>query len=191
MASVKKVVFIIVAIGATGAAVLLGVLLQKAHAQSLDEPTEQQLRLISERCDLVKTRLRSAEKTDAAARIKRGRAYDQELIPYISAFNSRIAINKVDAPELISIAAELQQQAGPRFGELYTKYADDLEEAIRSDCKDRPEVTYGWIQRARADRAAVAEQVKLIDRLTGRYIDELEKLELRFTPAINKPSEGS
>lgn len=152
------------------------------------EPSTGTLQLMQARCDLVETRLSRAVQTETAARVKRGRAYDQELIPYITAFNSRVATHNVDAPELIRIAADLQVAAGPtEFGHLYTVYADDLANAISSDCHENPAETYGWIEKARIDRSAVAEQVQEIDRLIGEYIKELEDLEARFTPAINKP----
>lgn len=190
MTLVKRV-RILIASGVAGLAMVGGGLVfNYVHAQPADA-NQKRLQIVSERCELLKTRLQSVEKTDTAARIKRGRAYDQELIPYISAFNSRVAVNKVDAPELIRIAADLQEAAGAQFSRLYTVYADDLENAIRSDCVNSPSETYGWIQKARTDRAAAAQQVTKIDSLIGEYITELKKLERRFTPAINKPGEDT
>ncbi len=176
---------------ATGLTVaILGVVINSANAQA-PTPSRQQLQVVTERCELLKTRLRGVENTDTAARIKRGRAYDQELIPYISAFNSRVAVNKVDAPELIRIAADLQGAVGQKFSSLYTLYADDLEKALQSDCTTNPAETYGWIQKARVDRLAVAQQVKNIDSLVEEYIKELAALKNDSTPAINKPEEGA
>lgn len=161
--------------------------MSKAYAQSA-ESSEGTVRILGEQCDVLETRLKIVQNTELAARIKRGRTYDQELMAFMSSFNSRIAANNVDAPELLRIASEIKTATGTsEFGRLYTVYADDLSSAIDSNCGENPQETYGWIEKARADRQALADKVKEIDKLVGEYIVELKKLEKRFTPAINKP----
>lgn len=152
------------------------------------EPTPERLQLLRERCNVIKTRLDVIIKNEAADRIRRGRAYDQNLLPYISAFNSRVAGNNVDAPELIRIAAELQELVGrSQFGSQFSIYSDDLNGAVHSDCKANPELLHDWLDKARIDRATLAETIRRSDALISEYIAELEKLEQRYTPVINLP----
>ncbi len=172
-----------------GIAVLLSVTsvsFASASTVHASEPTAERLQLIKGRCADLKTRLTSVQKTEAADRIKRGRSYDQDLLPYISAFNSRIATNKVDAPELIRIAADLQDVVGrAQFGSQYSIYTDDLTGAIHSDCQNTPDTMNDWLDKARIDRATLAQSVKQADTLITEYIAELEKLKARYTPVIN------
>jgi len=149
------------------------------------------LERVQDRCGMLQTRLRLAQKNDLTIRIQLGRGYDQKILSLISAFNSRVAAENVDAPELIRLGAEIREATdSSEFGQLYTVYADDLTAAIQSDCENSPAVTYGWIEKARVDRAALNEQVDEIDGLISEYITELQKLEKRFTPAINKNLES-
>lgn len=159
----------------------------RVHAAT---PESNKLQLVAAHCDIIQTRLKIAQKTELAARIKRGRAYDQEILAFVAAFNSRVTDSNIDAPRLFEVADELQEAAGPtQFGQLYTVYADDIDSAINSDCESNPAITYGWIEKARVDRAALADQVQEIDQLIGEYIAELEKLEERLSPVINKPED--
>lgn len=160
----------------------------QTNDKGIPEPSEARLRAISTGCSLIKARLSSAQKTDLEARIKRGRAYDQELIPYVTAFNSRVAANQVDAPELISAAAALRLAVSQaEFARLYSVYADQINEATRSDCERNPRLTYYAIEQAKLDRKALAAQVQKIDSLISEYIDGLRVIGERIKPVINRP----
>ena len=185
MAPVKTVTFF-------GASLLVGatcwLFFSTAHAA---EPTPEFLQTVAAQCNALKTRLVKLESVEVAARIKRGRAYDATLMPFITSFNGRVAANQVDAPELITIAAELQKATSQsQFAQQYTTYANDLSEARQNDCKANPGVTYDWIEKARVDRASLSTQVKKIDALIGEYITQLENLEKRYTPVINAPNDS-
>jgi len=191
----KRLEWLALAVFAVAIVAVSGLAFQAVSAQESEgaapAPSEARLKAISSECNLIKTRLRNAQKIDLEARVKRGRAYDQELLPYVTAFNSRVAANQVDAPELISVAAALQTAvSGAEFARLYTTYADQLERAIRTDC-DNPEAMHYAIERARTDRKALMRQVKTIDGLIGDYIEGLGKVEEKFEPAINRPQDNS
>lgn len=187
MVSAMKHTKILIASLAAGVAIVAGFTVSQIQTHAA-EPTSQKLQQVAAQCNIVKTRLDNAIKTETAVRIKHGRGYDRDLLPYISAINNRVRASGADTPELDRITTALQAAAGPDgFGNLYTVYADDLESAGRSNCERNPAETYGWIEKARIDRSAVAAKVEEIDGLIGEYITELKKLEDRFTPAINKP----
>lgn len=175
--------------GLVALVVLAGLLLPLATVGAA-EATPERLSVLREQCSVLKTRLTAVQKIEAADRIKRGRAYDQDLLPYISAFNSRVAANQADAPELIRIAAELQRTVGrSQFGSQYSVYTDDLTSAINSDCRNNPEILNDWLDKARLDRATLSATVKKADALVSEYISELEKLEQRYAPVINQPEQ--
>lgn len=148
------------------------------------EATLEQQRAIVTRCDQLRVQLGTVQKNETATRVNRGRVYDLEIIPYITAFNSRIAANNVDAPELISTAAQIQAGVNA-YANLFTTYSDDLTTAQRVDCKTKPGEFYDWLEKARADRATLAAQVAHIDQLVAAYTAHLQTLEQRFTPVIN------
>jgi len=162
----------------------IGVWVMKAHAAAA---TLEQQQAIVARCDQLKVQLANVQKNETATRVNRGRVYDLEVIPYITAFNSRIAASKVDAPELISVAAQIQSSV-TSYANQFTTYSDDLTTAQRIDCKVKPAEFYDWVDKARADRATLAGQVTRTDQLIASYTNELQKLEQRFTPVINGSS---
>ncbi|HEX6462167.1 MAG TPA: hypothetical protein VFZ58_02735 [Candidatus Saccharimonadales bacterium] len=148
------------------------------------EATLEQQQAIVTRCDQLRVQLGTVQKNETVTRVTRGRVYDLEIIPYVTAFNSRIATNNVDAPELISTAAQIQASVNA-YANQFTTYSDDLTNAQRIDCKTKPGEFYDWLDKARADRATLAAQVAHIDQLVAAYTGQLQVLEQRFTPVIN------
>ncbi len=170
------IIFGLIAAGATAS-----FWLAKAYAA---EATLEQQQAIITRCDQLRVQLGTVQKNETATRVNRGRVYDLEIIPYVVAFNSRIAVNNIDAPELISISAQIQAGVNA-YANLFTTYSDDLTTAQRVDCKTKPSEFYDWLDKARADRATLAAQVARIDQLVAAYTAQLQILEERFTPVIN------
>ncbi|HWZ65215.1 MAG TPA: hypothetical protein VNX65_00275 [Patescibacteria group bacterium] len=107
------------------------------------------------------------QKRDEVSRINRGRAYDQ-LSRQIVAFNSRFVASKISAPDLVSLADDLQTDLD-HFRSDYDRYYDDLSNAIKIDCKNKPVDFYQLVIKSKDDRATVGADIVLLDELLGKY----------------------
>jgi hypothetical protein len=151
-----------------------------AHAEdSQDMISDQKATNISTSCAQLKVRLSTIQSTDTVLRINRGRLYDSQVSDQMAAFNSRVVNNKVNAPLLISSAADFQ--AGFKaLQESFKTYTDDLTTAKGLDCSNNPREFYGWINKARIDRASVNAATTNLDQLLDKYIQELSNLKDRI-----------
>ena len=125
------------------------------------------LSLIRQNCSNSLFSLQQIEKRDAVSRINRGRSYDQ-MLTQVSALNSRFAYNKISVPDLIQLTNDVQT-AVDKFRADYDTYDSDLGDALAADCKSKPDTYYGAIVKARVDRAAVGDQIKVVSALMDQY----------------------
>lgn len=163
-----------VAIYLVGVAVLCLGVNTAVLAQSSDIPQDK-LNLIQQRCTSSQLALQQIEKRDAVSRINRGRAYDQ-LLRQVSAFNSRLAYNKINAPDLIDLTNQLQNAVN-KFRDNFDQYDTDLSRAQQIDCKTKPADYYNQITKARSDRTVVNEQIKVVSGIMAQYREAVVKLE--------------
>lgn len=153
---------------ATMSAVLVVLLVPgTAMADVLTDLTPDKQNTIRQNCSASQIILQQLQKRDAVLRINRGRAYDQ-LYHQISALNSRFSTNRVNVPDLVSLADDMQSNLD-RFRSDYDRYYDDLTNAIKSDCKSKPVDFYQLIVKARGDRTTVAADISLVDELVSKY----------------------
>ena len=129
--------------------------------------TADRLEIIKSRCTNSQFALQQIQKRDAVSRINRGRSYDQ-LLRQVSAFNGRFAYNRINAPDLVQITADIQS-AVDIFRANYDRYDTDLSDAQKIDCKQKPADYYITILRSRDDRKTVGDQVTRIAELMARY----------------------
>ena len=136
------------------------------RAQSSDLSADT-LQMVQARCSNSQFALQQIEKRDAVSRINRGRDYDQ-MLRQVSAFNSRLAYNKISTPDLLQITSDIQG-AVDVFRANYDTYDNDLSDAVKIDCKQKPADYYNTIIKAREDRGAVGDQVDKINDLMNQY----------------------
>jgi hypothetical protein len=86
----------------------------------------------------------------------------------MTSFNSRVAENKIDAPELITIASDYQK-IWESFRAEYSEYDDALTDLTELDCKAEPTTFNDQLVALREKRAALATRVKEFDTLLDRY----------------------
>jgi len=141
-----------------------------AQAASL---TSDQLQAISANCDNIKVSLNQLDRTDTVARINRGRDYDQVLMQ-ITAFDNRLAHNKIDTSEFAQVATLLQASVD-QFRAEYNTYENQLSVAAGADCKSKPLDFYADLVKARESRSAVAGQVATIASVMADYRSVVSK----------------
>lgn len=135
--------------------------------------SQNQLDSIRLNCKNAQLTMQQLQKNDAVARINRGRAYDL-MLNQISAFNSRLAYNKIVQPQFVQLASDLQNQIDT-FRTAYNTYDGSLSDAIRVDCKGKPTDFYDLIVTTRQQRMNMGSIVSQIEQLSASYRDELVK----------------
>lgn len=126
--------------------------------------------VIRANCQSIQSVLSQIEKTDAALRINRGRIYN-EVLDLFYAMNSRLASNKISAPELVSITSDFDSQLAD-FRNDYNDYDDDLNELIVAECQDDPGDFYSQLISVRDERAKLNDEIASLDQLVDDYWTE-------------------
>jgi hypothetical protein len=127
---------------------------------------------IAANCQQAQSTLRQIQKTDAVARINRGRAYSDILNDLLFTMNARLANNRLPTPHLSEITSEFQARL-TNFRGNYDHYDDSLNAASGHNCVDNPAEFYEKLEKARTDRATVASDIERLDQLTRDYQTEL------------------
>jgi hypothetical protein len=118
------------------------------------------------------------QRTEAVTRVNRGREYE-ETLKLLAAFNSRIVLNKLDAPVLTGTTSQLQTKFSD-FQRHYLEYADKMDDTLKINCKDAPVTFYDSLSAARDARARVADDVRGMSDLFSEYQKGLDELKAQL-----------
>ena len=143
--------------------------------------TEQHIEAIKVGCADALQGILRVERTEAATRVNRGREYES-LLRLIAAFNSRVVLNKQEAPALTSTAARLQSKFTD-FRTHYLDYADKTDATLEINCKVAPVTFYDNLTATREARALVAADVSEMESLLDEYQKNLDELKLQLAKA--------
>lgn len=130
-----------------------------------------QIDTIKQNCTSAQLTLEQLQKRDAVSRINRGRAYDQ-MLRQISAFNSRLAYNKINLSQFVQLASDLQTHVD-HFRTNYSTYDETLSNATKINCKDKPTDFYDLVVKTRNQRASIGSEISELEQLGNSYRDAL------------------
>lgn len=148
--------------------VLLGSPLVRAEGESLDSVT---LDAIRTNCVNAQVNIQRIQGADKPTRINRGYLYDT-LLKLMVNLNSRIAQNKIDSPELLTITSEYEKQL-KSFTSDYTSYDEGLSQLTSYDCQAHPAQFYTGLVEARQLRDSLNKAVISLDSLLDRYQEDV------------------
>lgn len=129
--------------------------------------SDAELDAIRTNCVDAQITLQRVQDSDKLTRINRGYRYEA-LLKLMTSFNSRVAENKIDAPDLISIASEYQKN-WDSFRAEYSDYDDALTALTELDCRAEPTTFHDQLVALREKRVNLANRVKEFDGLLDRY----------------------
>lgn len=135
--------------------------------------------LISSNCETAQVSLRQLHRADASLRVNRGQLYEHIGSGLMARFNSRLALNRLDAGHLVAIAARYDQQLA-EFRTTYKTYEERLSVTLNMSCRDRPEEFYYQIAAARQSRSDVYRIVTDLNTTTVQYYDEFARFALGY-----------
>ena len=155
------------------------------RAETTEPLTDQHIAAIRVGCADALQGILQVQRTEAATRVNRGREYES-LLRLVASFNSRIVLNKLDAPALTSTASRMQTRF-TEFQQHYLDYADNADATLDINCKEAPVTFYDSLTETREARARVAADVAEMDRLLAEYQAGLDKLKDELKKAENQP----
>lgn len=150
--------------------------LVSAEAQTL---SDKQIDVIRQNCTQAQQILLRLQRNEAAARVNRGRGYESAL-RLMASFNSRVALNKLNAPKLTDITSQVETKFD-EFRSHYIAYDDQLTSVLKLKCSAQPVTFYDELTLARDDRTKVAKDIQAIDNLLDQYQGAVSELKTSLT----------
>ncbi len=149
--------------------------------------TDTQIEIIRQNCVTAQSSMQRLELNEAVMRRNRGVSYESTL-KLMAALNGRIAYNKLYAPSLTSLTAQIDQKRA-EFTENYITYNNSYNVVMRlSSCKEQPVTFYDYLTQTRELRTKLATTIDDIDRLLDSYQQALNDLKSSVTPATTPGS---
>ncbi len=133
-------------------------------------------RILENSCVAAQINLQRVQEADLLARINRGRRYGV-LLKLMTNFNGRVVQNKIDAPELVTIASNYQKSL-VSFRQEYTAYDDLLRLTIQVDCIKQPAIFKQDLEKLRQMRLVLNKRVNEFDELLDGYKAGVDKIKL-------------
>ena len=155
------------------------------RAETTEPLTDQHIAAIRVGCVDALQGMLQVQRTEAATRVNRGREYES-LLRLVAAFNSRIVLNKLDAPAMTGAASRMQERFS-QFQQHYLDYADKVDATLDVNCKEAPVTFYDSLTEAREARASVASDVVEMSKLLTEYQAGLDKLKDELKKAETQP----
>lgn len=152
------------------------VLLCAPNVNAAAEPlSDSQIEAIRQSCVLAQSTMQRLEQSEAVSRRNRGVSYESTL-KLMAALNSRIAINKLEAPTLSAITAEISKKRA-EFVENYLSYNNSFNVAMKlPNCRQQPVTFYDLLAQTRELRLKLSTNIDNINELLDRYQTSLTTL---------------
>lgn len=139
-------------------------------AQDATIMTDDHIAQIKNGCPTAIATLNQIHANDAPVYVNRNQAYFSISDKLIARLNGRLALNRYDTSELVTIASEYTT-ALTQFRLAYKQYDDTMAEVIRMNCTRQPVGFYDKISEARALRGNVNESIKKLHTIIDQYRD--------------------
>jgi hypothetical protein len=133
-------------------------------AEPLDDA---RIEIIRQHCQEAQVTMQRVLRSDTAARVNRGRAYE-ETIKLLAAFNSRAAFNTYNVPGLIESTAAFEDEFND-FKSTYISYDTSVKNILRIKCTEQPVTFYDSLTRIREQRAALHGHILKMDEHLDTY----------------------
>lgn len=148
--------------------------------------SEQHIATIKANCSDALQGLLQVQRSDAVNRVNRGQEYETTL-RLLAAFNSRVVLNKLDAPQLTATTADMQRTLS-NFQRNYLDYADAIDATLQINCKLAPVTFYDNLTATREARARVATDIRTMDQQLDKYQQGIDTLRTQLaSPGSQTP----
>lgn len=156
-------------------ALLVGVVATPAYlyAQASQLSEEHQAKIVAN-CTYAQASLEQLRRSDASTRVHRGQLYESVGIGLMAAFNSRVALNRMDGSALVSAASQYED-ALHAFRDDYRTYEVGLSRLLRISCNTNPSGFYTSLLEVRELREEVHARIGELHEAMDDYIHALDE----------------
>ncbi len=130
--------------------------------------SEAQKTAIVANCTAIKDNLQKLQKDDSHARVYLGGRFEKINSKFVIPLNVRLVENSLSTPELVENQNQLTSSKAT-FVNDFVDYQRELETLVGQDCQVEPEKFYAQLQKVRAKRQTVADDVAKTRSLAGEH----------------------
>lgn len=170
--------------GLTSLCLLAGI--SSAHAQTGQPLTDVHRQRIMASCTSAQASLGQLHRSDASIRFSQGRLYEFISSKLMARMNSRLALNRLDSAQLVSIVVKYEKSVD-EFRESYQQYEVQLSALLKIDCTTRPDDFYYGVLDAQTKRMAVNAIVKQLISYAEEYQKQFDQF---AAPYLASPADG-
>ena len=134
-----------------------------------------QVRAIQARCSSLHVTMSRIQHNDALLRVNVGQAYNTISSHLMARLNSRLALEKIDSAQLVSIAQRFEAER-KQFAARYNEYETLITGLVKIQCRDVPGYYYSQLLKARDARQMVGTSVGALKELMVQYRTAVEGL---------------
>lgn len=149
-------------------------------AQSSVPMTNEHMERIKDNCQQANRTLRQLHASDALLRVNRGQLYDLLSTKLMARMNSRLALNRLDASNLVAVTANFDRTLG-EFRTNYKVYEEQLSATIKIDCQEKPAQFYDAVRESRELRSKVHESVRKLTEYLMEYDRQFKDFRSRYS----------
>lgn len=150
-----------------------------AQAEDKAPMTDAHIERIRANCVDAQATLFQLHASDAGLRVNRGQIYESISTKLMAPFNIRLVLNRIDAANLVTTAAEYERQL-QAFRNQYQQYDVIMNETIKMNCVKQPVAFYDNVADARKKRQLTHEATIDLQKTIKKYGDEVEALSKNF-----------
>lgn len=166
--------------GSLLAALVIGAVMLHSMTTLADVPmTEAHIQRIRDNCSEAQSALSQLHATDALLRVNRGQLYESISTKLMEPFDSRLALNNYNAPNLVSIAASYDRQLTD-FRSKYQQYEESMSTTLEINCRNQPVAFYDSVAATRDERNKVHQSALALHSLITSYQQAFEAFAKTF-----------
>lgn len=167
-------------VGGLLATLIVGVAALHSLTTMADAPmTEAHIQRIRDNCSEAQSALSQLHATDALLRVNRGQLYESISTKLMEPFDSRLALNNYNAPDLVSIAADYDRQLTD-FRSKYQQYEESMSATLAINCRNQPVAFYDSVTATRTQRDQVHQSALALHALITNYQQAFETFAKTF-----------
>lgn len=149
--------------------------------------TDEHIASIKANCQQARASLAQLHANDALAYINRNQTYFSISDKMMARLNSRLALNRYDATQLVRTASDYNT-ALTRFRSTYKLYDDMVSDLLKMDCRKQPVEFYDRVSDARDQREKVHGAVLQLKMLIGQYGDAVTAFQVKHADELERGS---
>jgi len=145
--------------------------------KALDGQTESAngIDAIKANCQDIRGNLSRLHHSDAILRVNTGQAYNDLSSRLMARMNGRLAVNKIDASDLVSLTSRFEKGRS-LFSSRYNEYESALAALLKIDCKNQPTDFYAQLNIVRDARLKLSSSVRELNDIIAEYGTKVEKI---------------